>query len=102
MPGAPGASGGGDVRGWAHRLLPWRYWRNVAPARLRWGLAMNKDQVKGVAEKVKGKVNETVGKTTGNKTQELKGDVQQGAGEVRKAYGDAKEEAKDNAKRNAP
>jgi uncharacterized protein YjbJ (UPF0337 family) len=65
-------------------------------------LDMNKDQVKGVAEKVKGKVNETVGRATGDKGQELKGDLQQGAGEMRKSYGDAKEEAKDNAKRNAP
>jgi len=63
---------------------------------------MNKDQVKGVAEQVKGKVNEAVGKATGNKAKELKGDLQQGAGEIRKAYGDGKEHAKDNAKRNAP
>jgi uncharacterized protein YjbJ (UPF0337 family) len=63
---------------------------------------MNKDQVKGVAEKVKGKVNETVGRATGDTAQEVKGDLQQAAGEVRKAYGDAKENAKDHAKRKAP
>ena len=31
---------------------------------------MNKDQVKGVTEKVKGKVNETVGRATGDTAQE--------------------------------
>jgi len=63
---------------------------------------MNKDQVKGVTEQVKGKVNEAVGKATNNPGKELKGDLQQGAGKVQKACGDAKEDAKDNAKRNAP
>ncbi len=33
---------------------------------------------------------------TGDTAQEIKGDVQQGAGEVRKEYGDAKEEVKKN------
>ncbi|RFU45095.1 CsbD family protein [Paraburkholderia sp. DHOC27] len=51
---------------------------------------MNKDQVKGVAQKVKGKLNETVGKATGNKSQELKGDLQQVGGGLRQSYGDAK------------
>jgi uncharacterized protein YjbJ (UPF0337 family) len=78
------------------------YWRNVAPAFQISELNMNKDQVKGVGQQVKGKVNEVVGKVTNNPGKELKGDLQQGAGKVQKAYGDAKEDAKDNAKRNAP
>ncbi|AOB30411.1 general stress protein CsbD [Bordetella sp. H567] len=57
---------------------------------------MNKDQVKGVGEQVKGKVNETVGKATGNKSQELKGDVQQGVGKAQKAAGDVREDVKKN------
>jgi uncharacterized protein YjbJ (UPF0337 family) len=60
---------------------------------------MNKDQVKGVGQQVKGKVNEAVGKATNDPAKELKGDMQQGAGKVQKAYGDAKEEAKHDAKR---
>ena len=55
---------------------------------------MNKDQVKGTAEKVKGKVNEELGKATGNAAREVKGDLQQGAGAARKAYGDARENLK--------
>jgi uncharacterized protein YjbJ (UPF0337 family) len=62
---------------------------------------MNKDQVKGVGEQVKGKVNEAVGKATDDPAKELKGDLQQGAGKVQKSYGDAKEDAKDEAKENA-
>lgn len=44
---------------------------------------MNKDQIKGTAEKVKGKVSEAIGKATGNTRQEAKGDIQQAAGEAR-------------------
>jgi len=55
---------------------------------------MNKDQVKGTAEKVKGKVNEAVGRTTGNTKQEIKGDTQQAAGQARKNLGDLKEAVK--------
>lgn len=55
---------------------------------------MNKDQVKGVAQKMRGKVNEAMGKVTGRPSRELKGDVQHAAGEARKDVGDAKEAAK--------
>jgi uncharacterized protein YjbJ (UPF0337 family) len=55
---------------------------------------MNKDQVKGTAEKVKGKVNEAIGRTTGNTKQEIKGNVQQAAGQARKNLGDLKEAVK--------
>jgi uncharacterized protein YjbJ (UPF0337 family) len=51
---------------------------------------MNKDQVKGVAQKVKGKLNEAVGKATGNKSREIKGDLQQVAGGIRQSFGNAK------------
>jgi uncharacterized protein YjbJ (UPF0337 family) len=57
----------------------------------RQGVNMNRDQMKGMAQQVKGKVNEVVGKATGNRTQQLKGDLQQAAGTARKAYGDGKQ-----------
>ncbi|QGZ63209.1 CsbD family protein [Paraburkholderia acidisoli] len=60
---------------------------------------MNKDQVKGTAEKMKGKVNEAVGRATDNPARELKGDLQQEAGQARKNVGDMKEAAKDSIKR---
>ncbi|MCG1046423.1 CsbD family protein [Mycetohabitans rhizoxinica] len=55
---------------------------------------MNKDQIKGVTEQVKGKANEVAGKVTGNKAHEIKGDVQQAAGKTQKTWGDAKEQVK--------
>lgn len=55
---------------------------------------MNKDQVKGTAEKVRGKVNEAIGQATGDTKQEVKGDIQQAAGQARKNLGDAKETLK--------
>jgi uncharacterized protein YjbJ (UPF0337 family) len=54
------------------------------------GGCMNKDQVKGTAQKVKGKLNEAVGKATGNRSQEIKGDLQQVAGGIRQSFGNAK------------
>ena len=55
---------------------------------------MNKDQVKGDVKQVKGQVKETTGKILGDKTMENKGTLQDAAGKIQKAYGDAKEEIK--------
>ena len=41
---------------------------------------MNKDQVKGVAEKAKGKVNQAVGNVTNDPARQAKGDLQEAAG----------------------
>jgi len=43
---------------------------------------------------VKGQVKETTGKILGDKTMENKGTLQDAAGKIQKAYGDAKEEIK--------
>ena len=59
---------------------------------------MNKDQIKGSANEVAGKVQKNVGKATANGTQAVKGAVREVAGKAQKAYGDAKE---DNARRNS-
>jgi uncharacterized protein YjbJ (UPF0337 family) len=81
-----------------HRLRRCRYrdTKSLIPEDI-----MNKDQVKGVAEKMKGKVNEAAGKVTGNVAREMKGDIQQDMGQARKNMGDAREEAKDAAKAHA-
>ncbi|MBT2792734.1 CsbD family protein [Paraburkholderia strydomiana] len=60
---------------------------------------MNKDQIKGAAERVTGKVNEAVGRATGDPTQEVKGDVQQATGEGRKKAGDVREAVKDTTRK---
>lgn len=55
---------------------------------------MNKDQVKGRVEEVKGAVKETTGKIVGNKDLEAKGMVQKVAGKTQAGYGEAKEKVK--------
>ena len=62
-------------------------------------LVMNKDQVKGIAKDVAGKVQEGAGKLVGNKEQQVKGLGKQIAGTAQKSYGDAKEIVKDANKR---
>ena len=51
---------------------------------------MNKDQIKGSAKVVEGKIQEGVGKLTGSDKQQVKGLGKQIAGNAEKAYGDAK------------
>ena len=59
---------------------------------------MNKDQVKGEAKDVAGKVQEQVGKLVGSKEQQIKGLSKQIAGKVQKGVGDAKQSVKDLSK----
>ena len=56
---------------------------------------MNKDQVKGAAKEVAGKIQEGAGKAVGSKCQQVKGLEKQISGKVQKGYGDAKETVKD-------
>ena len=60
---------------------------------------MKKDQVKGTAKDVAGKVQETAGQATGSGTQQAKGLAKQGEGKAQKTYGDAKEALKDTGKK---
>lgn len=53
---------------------------------------MNKDQVKGRAEEVAGRVKKVTGKVVGNKDLEQRGRVEEATGRVRAGYGDAKRE----------
>ena len=55
---------------------------------------MNKDQVKGRAEAIKGKVQQTVGKVVDDKHMEKKGQVKKIAGEAQAKFGDLKEDVK--------
>jgi uncharacterized protein YjbJ (UPF0337 family) len=56
---------------------------------------MNKDQVKGVAKDVAGKVQEEAGKLVGSKEQQIKGLSKQISGKVQKGVGDAKQAVED-------
>jgi uncharacterized protein YjbJ (UPF0337 family) len=60
---------------------------------------MNKDQVKGVAKNVAGKVQQQAGKLAGSKKQQIKGLSKQISGKVQKGVGDVKQAVKDLTKR---
>jgi uncharacterized protein YjbJ (UPF0337 family) len=49
------------------------------------------DKTSGTVDKIKGKTNEVVGHIRGDKSQEMKGKVQQGMGEGKHALKDAKD-----------
>ena len=60
---------------------------------------MNKDQVKGAVKDAAGKVQSKTGEITGNTEQQIKGMAKQVEGKTQKNLGDAKEIAKDAAKK---
>ena len=56
---------------------------------------MNKDQVKGMAKNIAGKVQEEAGKLVGSKEQQVKGLSKQISGKAQKGLGDAKQTIED-------
>ena len=60
---------------------------------------MNKDQVKGRFEQVKGNIKEAAGKVVGNDKLKAEGQVDQAAGKTQATYGDLKEDVKDAIKK---
>jgi uncharacterized protein YjbJ (UPF0337 family) len=60
---------------------------------------MNKDQIKGAAKNVGGKVQEEAGKLTGNTTQQAKGLAKQVEGKAQELVGDLKAAVDSVAKR---
>lgn len=63
---------------------------------------MNKDQVKGTAKDVAGKVQQKVGQVTGSTSQQVKGVGKQIEGKIQKGIGDIEQAAKDTTKRTRP
>ena len=64
-------------------------------------MGMNKDQVKGRANEVKGNIKEVAGKLVGNEKLEAKGKVQAVIGEAQAKFGDVKQALKDSTKKGA-
>jgi uncharacterized protein YjbJ (UPF0337 family) len=60
---------------------------------------MNRDQAKGTAKDVAGKLQRKAGEVTGNGTQQLKGAAKQVAGKLQKTFGDVREDSKKNPPR---
>ena len=63
---------------------------------------MNRDQVKGTAKDIAGKVQQKVGEVTGNTSQQVKGVGKQIEGKIQKGIGDVEQAAKDTEKRTRP
>ncbi len=59
---------------------------------------MNRNQVKGTAKDIAGKVQEEAGKLVGSKDQQVKGLSKQISGKVQKGVGDVQQAIKDGAK----
>ena len=55
---------------------------------------MNKEQVSGKVDEVKGRIKKKVGEMTNDPDTQAEGLVDQGKGKVKQVYGDAKEELK--------
>lgn len=62
-------------------------------------MSMNKDQIKGQANEVGGKIKEVTGKIVGDKELEVKGSVQGSVGQAQKKFGGVKQDAKDFSKK---
>lgn len=60
---------------------------------------MNKDQIKGKAKDIAGKVQEKAGELVGSSEQQAKGLAKQSEGKLQKGVGDAKEALKDTIDR---
>jgi uncharacterized protein YjbJ (UPF0337 family) len=59
---------------------------------------MNKDQIKGTAKEIAGKVQQEVGKLSGNQKQQAKGISKQISGKAQKVVGDVKAALEDASK----
>ena len=56
---------------------------------------MNKDQIKGAAKELGGKIQKNVGKIVGSDEQEAKGRINEAEGKLQKSVGDVKEIVED-------
>lgn len=61
---------------------------------------VNRDQVKGTAKDIAGKIQRKVGEATGDVGDQVKGAGQQIAGKIQKGAGDIEQAAKDNSRDN--
>ena len=60
---------------------------------------MNRDQLKGKAKDIAGKVQQKVGEVTGSTSQQIKGVGKQVEGKVQKGVGDANQALKDTERK---
>jgi uncharacterized protein YjbJ (UPF0337 family) len=63
---------------------------------------MNRNQVKGTAKDIAGKVQEKFGQMTGSRSQQAKGVAKQAEGKVQKGVGNVEQAAEDADKKTRP
>lgn len=63
---------------------------------------MNRNQVKGAAKEVAGKVQQKTGQMTGSASQQIKGGAKQVEGKLQKGVGNAQQTAEDTDKKSQP
>lgn len=63
---------------------------------------MNRNQVKGTAKDIAGKIQQSIGKATGSATQQVKGVGKQIEGKFQKGAGDAEEAVRDADSKTRP
>jgi uncharacterized protein YjbJ (UPF0337 family) len=56
---------------------------------------MDREEIKGAAERIKGKVRKSIGRATGNRREEGAGAVDETVGKVRQGAGKARRKVKD-------
>jgi uncharacterized protein YjbJ (UPF0337 family) len=59
---------------------------------------MDRDRIKGAAQRIKGSIENTIGKMTGNRKLETEGKIDQAVGALRSATGNAKDSFRDGVK----
>jgi uncharacterized protein YjbJ (UPF0337 family) len=62
-------------------------WRLPAIPQAHWSSIMDHNRIEGTKHEVKGAIKETAGKVTGDKTQQLQGNLEKNAGKVQKEAG---------------
>ena len=77
-----------------HRVALWSTYYSLSEV-----LEMNKDQVKGKAKEVAGKIQKNVGDVVGSSEQQLKGMKNQAEGNIQQKAGDVKEAVKNRGNR---
>jgi uncharacterized protein YjbJ (UPF0337 family) len=71
---------------------------SVAPVHLKKEVTMDKEHVKGAADKAKGAIKDAAGKVTGDKELQAEGKIDKAKGAAHNVAGDVKDAARDASK----
>src|SRR6266403_5463408 len=77
---------------------PPRVPRVLYPSRKKWRMNVDREHVKGAADKVKGAIKDSAGKVTGDKKLQTEGKIDKAKGSAHNLAGDVKDAARDASK----